>query len=315
MSLEQIIATPFGYIMDGLLRLTSNYGVTIILFAIIVQLVMYPINRKNRSNAEKKRRLKPIVAQIRKQYKDNPDKQTDEIASLYDREKLSLAGSFILNIIPFFILIPIFQAVAQPITYIFHETPETASAIINAIYEEAPEVFSGCYHQVAAISHIRDFAEIVKEKVPEVSARTLEGLNYGFLGLDLAIVPGDLVLGKGAWAWDWAHIGAISLPIIYYIRRIYLLIAGMVRSAIRYNTEKRQAAADNLLAPPRPKIPFLDLFFLVLSITVLFTVPVGMNLYWLACGLVAAALKKLEPKKAAAPAVAEMAAEVSDTEH
>lgn len=296
MSFEGIIATPFGYLLDGLYQLTSNYGLALIIFAILVQAIMVPLGIKNRRDKEKKQRLKPIIAQLREEYKDDVDKQTEVITELYNKEKVSLAGGFILSILPFFILVAIFQAVAQPITYLFHETPETAEAIVKVIREEAPELYVSGYNQVTAITHIQDYAEIVKAKVPEVSPRTLEGLDYSFLGLNLGAVPGVHVLGKSTWAWDWAHIGVILVPILYMARRIYTVFAGMFRSLMAYSKAKKEALKENKPVPKLPNPPLLQLFFLLLSLTALFAVPIAMNLYWLVGGIASSFLHSLARK-------------------
>lgn len=317
MSFEGLIATPFGWIMDGLYRLTSSYPLALILFAIIVQAVMVPLSVHNRHVAERKNRLKPIIAKVRMDYADDLDKQTEIITKLYDDAKISLVGSFILNIIPFFILIPIFQVVAQPITYLFHEPPETASAIVNALYKEAPELFNSSYHQITAVTHIAEYADVIKAAVPEVSARTLEGLNFTILGLDLGAVPGVYLLGQAAWAWDWAHIGVFAIPIIYMSRRIYMLIAGIVKSFIRYGKEKKAAAANGLPAPSMPNPPLLGMFFLLLSLTAMFAVPVAMDIYWLIGGVATTALNKFiytREQKNMQPQVATVATGVAAVE-
>ena len=54
MNYEGIIATPFGYLLDILNQLTSNYGLALIIFAILVQMVMVPVGILNRKNKEKK---------------------------------------------------------------------------------------------------------------------------------------------------------------------------------------------------------------------------------------------------------------------
>ena len=292
MNLEGIIATPFGYLIDWLYRLTTNYGLTLILFAIAVQAIMVPLNLKNKRDSEKKKRLKPIIEKIKEEYQDDIGKQTDLITELYNKEKVSLLGGFILTILPFFILIPIFQVIAQPITYMFHETPETTAAIVNVMQEEAPELFVSSYKQVMAISHIQDYAEIVKERVPEVSERTLQGLSYRFLGIDMSVVLGVHVLGKGAWAWDWAHIGALLLPVVYMSRRIYNLFAGMIRSLVDYAKKKKRAKKLCLTPPKMPNPPLMGLLFLFLSMTAMATVPVSMNLYWLSGSLFATLFAK-----------------------
>lgn len=296
MNWEGIIATPFGYLMDGLYRLLSNYGLTLIVFAALVQALMVPLHLKNKRDKEKKRRLQPVIAQIREEYKDDIDKQTDVITALYNKEKISLAGNFILSILPIFILVAIFQVIAQPITYLFHETPETAASIVAVMQEEAPELFVSRYPQVTAIAHIQDYVELIAERVPDVAARTLQGLDYTFLGLDLGTVPGTHILGKTSWVWDWAHIGVVLIPLIYIVRRIYITLAGMIRSLSVYRKAKKQAELDGRPAPKKPAPPLLQLITLLMTATILFSIPVAMNLYWLTGSVTASGYQKLVAK-------------------
>lgn len=297
MNYEGIIATPFGYLLDILNQLTSNYGLALIIFAILVQMVMLPVGILNRKNKEKKARLQPQVDKIRQEYENDFDKQTDLIAELYKKEKVSLAGNFILSLIPYFILIPIFQVVAQPITYVFHEKPETSSKIVAVMKEEAPELFVSSYNQFTAIANIADYTDVIQNELgEEVSSRTLEGLDCSFLGLDLTTVAGTYILGQSDWAWDWAHIGAVLFPIVYLGRRIYYLVAYIVRLYSRYAKDKKKAI-DAGIAPPRlPNPPVLQMFFLFLSLTAMSAIPIAMNLYWIVGGLAGTGLHKLAMK-------------------
>ena len=43
-NISDIIRIPFGYILDLLYQFTTNYGLALILFAIIVRLVLIPVS-------------------------------------------------------------------------------------------------------------------------------------------------------------------------------------------------------------------------------------------------------------------------------
>ena len=42
-NLADIVQVPFGYLMSFLYQFTSNYGLALIFFAVIVQLVLLPV--------------------------------------------------------------------------------------------------------------------------------------------------------------------------------------------------------------------------------------------------------------------------------
>ena len=45
------IAKPFGWLMLQLYNLTNNYGVAVILFALVVKLIMLPFQLKSKTSA------------------------------------------------------------------------------------------------------------------------------------------------------------------------------------------------------------------------------------------------------------------------
>ena len=49
--LSDIITVPFGWLLSVLYETTHNYGVAMILFAVIVQLILLPMNAKSSSSS------------------------------------------------------------------------------------------------------------------------------------------------------------------------------------------------------------------------------------------------------------------------
>ena len=76
-NLSDIITVPFGYLMSWLYDLTSNYGVALILFAVIVKLVLFPISAKSKKSTMKMSRLTPRVQELQAKYANDPQKQNE----------------------------------------------------------------------------------------------------------------------------------------------------------------------------------------------------------------------------------------------
>ena len=51
-NMSDIITIPFGYLLDWLYQFTTNYGVSLILFAILVRVVLLPITAKSTPKKE-----------------------------------------------------------------------------------------------------------------------------------------------------------------------------------------------------------------------------------------------------------------------
>ena len=81
--IADIIQVPFGYLMELLYRLTNSYGMALILFAILVQLVLLPITAKSKKSMMKMSRLTPRMQDIQRRYADDPNRQNQAIQALY----------------------------------------------------------------------------------------------------------------------------------------------------------------------------------------------------------------------------------------
>ena len=58
--LGDLIRVPFGWLLGFLYDLTSNYGFAMIIFALIVQAVLTPINAKSKKSMMKMSRIREV---------------------------------------------------------------------------------------------------------------------------------------------------------------------------------------------------------------------------------------------------------------
>ena len=59
--LRDLITVPFGWLLGQLYYLFQNYGVAMIIFGILVQLIMLPIKAKSKKSMMKMSRIQPMV--------------------------------------------------------------------------------------------------------------------------------------------------------------------------------------------------------------------------------------------------------------
>ncbi len=114
------IIRPFARILLGILRFTyyhivHNYGWAIVLFAVLMKLLFFPLNIKNLRNMHKMQELKPKIDALKKMYKDNPQKLQQETMELYKQYGVNpFSGCFVI-----LLQLPIFWAMFQVLkTYI-----------------------------------------------------------------------------------------------------------------------------------------------------------------------------------------------------
>ena len=116
--LSDLITIPFGWILSKLYEFLGNYGLAMICFAVIVQLVLLPITAKSKKGMMKMSRLQPRVQEIQKKYANDQVKMNAEIQALYKSENASMTGGCLWSFVPLLILIPLYQVVKNPETYL-----------------------------------------------------------------------------------------------------------------------------------------------------------------------------------------------------
>lgn len=94
------------FILGMLYKIYPNYGVGIILFALLFRLLFYPLNEKQAQSMEKMKVLQPLLKEINEKHKDNPQEKQKRTLALYQQHKVNpLAGC-----LPMLIQLPIFIA-------------------------------------------------------------------------------------------------------------------------------------------------------------------------------------------------------------
>ena len=90
--LGDLIKIPFGYLLDLLYQFTTNYGVALILFAILIKLVLLPASIKSKKSSMKMSRLSPRIQALQEKYAGDQQKQNEAIQALYKEEGVSMGG-------------------------------------------------------------------------------------------------------------------------------------------------------------------------------------------------------------------------------
>lgn len=83
-----------------------NYGVVIIVFALIIKIVLYPLTKSSLTSMKKMQLLQPKIAEIKEKYKDDPQKVNKETMKLYSTYGINPAG----GCLPLLLQMPIFVA-------------------------------------------------------------------------------------------------------------------------------------------------------------------------------------------------------------
>ena len=100
-------------LLDGLLWLldfffgfVGDYGVAIIMVTILMRLAMIPLTTKQARSTYEMQRIQPKIKEIQKKYKDDKQKQQEELMKFYSENKINPFG----GCLPMMLQMPIFIA-------------------------------------------------------------------------------------------------------------------------------------------------------------------------------------------------------------
>ena len=68
---EFIITRPLGWIIQQIYNLVANYGLSIIIFTILIKLVLLPLNIHSQKAMKKQQKIQPYVAELQEKYKND----------------------------------------------------------------------------------------------------------------------------------------------------------------------------------------------------------------------------------------------------
>ena len=285
----ELITTPFGWLLSFLYDLTGNYGVAMIIFTVLVQLVLLPITAKSKKSMMKMSRLQPRMQEIQQKYANDQAKQQEAMRALQQEEGATMGcGGCLWSFVPLLILIPLLTMIREPIVYLLGETPEVAEKIVEIIKEADPGLFgsNAYYNQVIATQAIPQFAEQIKAAIPGISADTLAGINFNFLGLNLGSIPEFNIFSAG-WVWNWAHIGLFLIPVISAgSQLLQTMISQKMNNSVITNEKGIQDKEAAEKSQSNQSMKMMMWMMPLMSLWIGFTVPASLSVYWFVGGVV-----------------------------
>jgi YidC/Oxa1 family membrane protein insertase len=97
---------PFFDLLNGFI---PNYGLIIIIFAIVIKLILSPLTLRSYKSMANMRELQPQMKELQEKYKDNPQKQQQETLKLYRKAKVNPLGGCLPMLLQFPILITLWR--------------------------------------------------------------------------------------------------------------------------------------------------------------------------------------------------------------
>lgn len=260
------IAKPFGWLMLVLYNFVHNYGIAIFLFALIVRLILLPFSAKSKKSLMRSTRLQPLMKELEKKHGAGTQKYQEEVARLYKEEKINPMSGCIWSLIPFPILIALYQAIRFPLTVMMN-VGEEAYAKIQEVLAELGFAVSGtrsAYIQIAESQFISDNFD----KFAGISDK-LQAIDYNFLGMDLGVNPSFKVWEFFSNGQEiWPQLGLFLIPVISALLSYFSMVIS--------NKMSGNTAAEN------SSTKTMTLMMPLISLWIGFAMPGALGLYWIA---------------------------------
>ena len=289
-----IILQPFAWLLLFFYNLFSSYGVALILFAIVIKLILFPVTLKSKKSMIQTTMLSEQMQKLQKQYGKDRERYNLEVQKLYEKEHVNPMGGCLWSLIPMFVLIALYGIIREPLTYFMSmsmEQIETLAAELDwpavalangwlnqGTLEKLQEQLAdgkitslfqnGAYNQLYLLSLVKP--ENLAALQTATGAESLFVLNFRFLGIDLSQIPQWKL-----WTVDMNlnNIGLFILPIISVGVSYLSMKVSMATS--RMNNQAQNAQLDSTNRMMLWMMP-------VMSLWIGFTVPAGLSIYWIA---------------------------------
>jgi YidC/Oxa1 family membrane protein insertase len=196
MQIFGFLGSFLGYILWGAFYLLQDFGLSIIVFTVIVKLCLFPFSVKQQKSMAGTAKLSKKQKEIQEKYANNKQKAQEEMQKLYEKEGVKPMGGCVTMIIPFLVLFGIFYAVAYPLTNTLHLSSDAVSQAVSYINTIPGYVSANTNATYQEVSFLTIFPNICNTDAiksiftsAEISQLSMFYKGFNTFGIDLLAVP------------------------------------------------------------------------------------------------------------------------------
>lgn len=242
-----------------------KYGISLIIFTIIVRSLMLPLSVKQIKSQQKMQEIQPLINDIQKKYKNDKEKLSQEMMKVYQEHKYNPASGCLPLLIQMPIIFSLFAVIRNPLTYML-KGKEIAGHLINE------ETIQKLISMVPEGELIRGYEQVS-------AAVKFNLIDFDFLGINLGMVPTlsrDLLFG----AEMGTYLPLLIIPFLACLTTYFSSKVISMRNTSQDTKNKRgkrdekAEAADSMQKNMLLVGPAMTLF-------VSFQFPAGLGFYWI----------------------------------
>ncbi len=263
----QILLTPFSWLLTVFTSFFNSYGLALILFALLVKLILFPLSLKGKRGMIQMNGLNAKTQKLQKMYGSNKEKYNQEVQKLYEREKVNPMSGCLWSMLPIFVLFPLYAIVRQPLTYMMSLGAEQIDTLLGVL--GVVKGTDGFFQLTAANELARSFEAVLANPAVAAFKDRLIAMNFDFLGINLAQAPSWKFWADGI---SWNSVGLFLLPIISALTSVLFSMISMKTNAVNNQT------ADQTANSTAKSMMFMSP---LISLWIGFSMPASMSIYWI----------------------------------
>ena len=253
------LAEPLSLIIRPIYEAIQNYGWTLVIVTILINLLTIPLTIMSQKSTSKTQQLQPLIAELQKKYKNDREKLNTEMQKLYTKYDINPMSGCLPMIVRLFIIFGFIGVVYNPLKYILHITDEQIQAVTDAVRSVA--------ESAGVQLSSRDLLYQVKVCGMAGASEAIEAIgktpiNFNFLGIDLTKMLRENMGDFRVWIIP-------VLAVLATVGSSFVTKKIMARNNAGAGGDQAAAMNNSMIL----MMPLMTAYFT-------FIMPVGMSLYW-----------------------------------
>lgn len=267
MQIFGFLGSLLGYILWGAFYILKDFGLSIIVFTVIVKLILFPFSVKQQKSMAGTARLSKKQKELQEKYANNRQKLQEETSKLYEKEGVKPMGGCLTTIIPFLVIFGIFYAVAYPLTNTLHLNGESVKNAINYLntipgFSSYAPATNQVYQEVTFLNFFPNVMNTTAIQgifsANDISQIKMFTEGFNTFGVDLLAIPKDY----GLFSWY------TLFPVLCFASNIG---SQLVMTRINKNQMAQQQGCMKVMLFALP----------LFSAYIAYTVPAAVAFYWI----------------------------------
>lgn len=271
MNVFYYLLMPFTWLLSIFNYIFNNYGLALILFALVVKVILFPLSLKGKRGMIQMTMLQGKITAIQKKYANDRVRQNEEIQKLYQKEKVNPMGGCLWSMVPLLILLPLYAIIREPMMYIMGLAGDQITTLMTYLKENFMQGanINIAYEQLqGAAALYNNFDAVTASPVVADFAGQLQAINLNFLGLDLSTIP---VLKFWENGVSWNSVGLFLIPIVSALTGLGFSFYSMKTNAMNNPSQQANKSGRSML-----------IIGPLMSLWIGFAMPGILGIYWIA---------------------------------